>query len=101
MSKVINITDKLSLERPRIQIGDKSYEVDDSVEAVFKFQELSTQGNSEDTMTKAITLAIGEEAVKDLNIRKMSISNYKIITIAILSAMQGLEYEEVEKSFRD
>ena len=100
MSKVINITDKLSLERPRIQIGDKSYEVDNSIETVFKFQELSAQGGNEESMTKAITLAIGEEAANELNITQMSIANYKVLTIAILAAMQELEYEEIESTFR-
>lgn len=99
MAKVINITDKLSLERPTIVIGENSYPVNDSMETVLKFQELALDATVEN-MEKAIKLALGDAASKELNIKKMSIPNFKVLSTAILAAMQNIEYEEAESRFR-
>lgn len=98
MSKVINITDKLSSEKPSITIGDKSYEINDSMETVFKFEELASTGNK--GALDAIKMALGEKAYKELKVEKMSVANFKVLMIALLAAMQGLTYEEAEARFQ-
>ena len=99
MAKVINITDKLSSEKPKIVLGEKTYEVNDSMETVLKFQELA-QNSTTDNMEAAIKLSLGDKAAKELNIKKMSIQNFRVLTIAILAAMQNIEYEEAEARFQ-
>ena len=99
MAKVINITDRLSKEKPIIIIGEKQYEVENSVETVLKFEELALASTGE-SMTKAIEVALGAKALKEINPKKWQIDNFQILTIAILAAMQGLEYEEADKRFR-
>lgn len=99
MSKVINITEKLSNEKPVIVIGEKSYEVNDGLETVLKFEELVSDSTAEN-MVKAIEISLGEQAAIDLNIMKMNASNYKVLAIAILASMQGVTYEEAEGRFR-
>lgn len=99
MAKVINITDKLSLDKPKIVLGEKTYEVNDSMETVLKFQELA-QNSTTDNMEAAIKLSLGDKAAKELNIKKMSIQNFRVLTIAILAAMQNIEYEEAEARFQ-
>jgi hypothetical protein len=98
MSKVINITDKLSKDKPTLVVGDKEYEVNDSMEVVLKFEELASELTIEN-MEKAITLALGKDAVKDMKILKMSLQNFKVYMIAILAAMQDISYEEAEARF--
>lgn len=98
MVKVINISDKLDMTKPKIQIGDKQYVVDNSMKNVLKFEELSVIGKSE-SMMQAIKLTLGEKAVKEIGIADYSINNFKILTIAILAVMQGMAYEEAERGF--
>ncbi|WHH58486.1 hypothetical protein [Petroclostridium sp. X23] len=99
MAKIINITDKLSSEKPKIVIGDKEYTVNDGMETVLKFEELASD-SSADNMVQAIELSLGADAVKELQVRKMSISNFKVLTIAIMAAVQGIEYDEAAKRFQ-
>lgn len=98
MAKIINITDKFSNDKPKIVIGKKEFEVNDSIEAVLKFEELSNEG-SVDALKQAIKITLGEKAVDDFGINKISISNFKVLTVAIMAAIQGIDYEEAEKRF--
>lgn len=98
MSKIINITDKLSNEKPSLQIGEKLYHVNDGVTTVLKFEELATAGTT-GAMVEAITTALGEKASKELKIENMSIGNFKVLSIAIMAAVQGIEYEEAAARF--
>lgn len=98
MAKTINITDKLSSEKPVIVIGEKSYTVNDSMETVFKFEELAKSGN--EGMQKAMKAALGEEACEEIGIGNLSVGNFKVLTTALLAAMQGSTYEEAEARFQ-
>lgn len=98
MAKIINISDKLSNEKNQVQIGEKFYDVDDSMQAMIKFEELITGKQSIANMNKAIEVALGLEAAN--NTVKWSLKNFKVLIIAILAAMQDIEYEEAEKRFR-
>lgn len=97
MTKVINITDKISLEKPVIQIGEDMYEVNDTMGVVLKFQELVSDENN---VKIALELALGEEAAKKLGFETMRVSNYKVLITAIMAAMQGLTYEEAASRFQ-
>lgn len=99
MAKIINITDRFDNEKPKIKIGEKEFEVNDSVETVLKFEELANDGSIE-SLNEAIKITLGEDAIKYLNMNELSISNFKVLTIAVLAAIQGLEYEEAEARFR-
>ncbi|MGH0053667.1 MAG: hypothetical protein ACQ5SW_09790 [Sphaerochaetaceae bacterium] len=97
MAKVINITDKISVEKPVIQIGEDMYEVNDTMGVVLKFQELVSDENN---VKIALELALGEEAAKKLDFESMRVSNYKVLITAIMAAMQGLTYEEAASRFQ-
>jgi len=99
LAKLINISDRLSKGKPKIQIGEKQYEINDSMSNVIKFEELASASTSE-SMLKAIELSLGKAAVKEIGVQDWSISNFKILITAILAAMQDMEYEEAEKRFQ-
>lgn len=99
MAKIINITDRFNNEKPKIKIGEKEFEVNDSMETVLKFEELANDGSIE-SLNEAMKITLGEDAIKYLNMNELSISNFKVLTIAVLAAIQGLEYEEAEARFR-
>lgn len=98
MGKRLNISDKLTTGKPSIVIGEKEYEVDNTMESVIRFDE-TANSNDPDAMFKAIEVALGAKAAKELNVKKMSVPNYKILTIAIMAAMNDMDYEDAEARF--
>ena len=100
MAKIINISDKLSLEKPKLVVGDKIYTVKDGMDTVMKFEELAAASTA-DSLTQAIEISLGKEAADELDIKSWSLANFKVLTIAILAAMQGIEYDEAASRFQD
>lgn len=99
MAKIINISDKLSLERPAIQVGDKSYEVNDSLATVMKFEEMYGNGDTQG-MLECMKVALGESAYNELGFETTSFKNIRVWFFAVMAAMQDMTYEEVESRFR-
>ncbi|MHB8061254.1 MAG: hypothetical protein ACYDG2_01265 [Ruminiclostridium sp.] len=99
MSKIINITDKLSNENPSIQIGERIYTVNDGMATVLKFEELASAGTTS-AMVEAIATALGAKSAKELGVENMSIVNFKVLSIAIMAAVQGVEYDEAAARFQ-
>lgn len=99
MSRVVNISDKFSTELPVIQIGEKAYTVETGMETVLKFEEL-TSTESTDTIEKAISIALGDEAAKELNVRRMPMSNIKVLITAIFAAMLDVDYDVADARFQ-
>ena len=98
MAKIINISDKLSLEKPCIQVGDKTYTVNDSLETVLKFEEAYGDGDMT-SMLECLKVAIGPEAAAELNFEGMSFRNIQVWFLAVNAAMQDMTYEDVEARF--
>ena len=98
MAKIISISDKLSMEKPVIQVGDKSYVVNDSLETVLKFEELYGEGDIQG-MLECMKIALGEKAYNELSLEKSSFRNIQVWFFAVMAAMQDLTYEEVEERF--
>lgn len=99
MSKIIDITSKLSNEKITIKIGNKKYPINDGMEVVLKFEEL-VSAPTMDNMIKAVEISLGEEAVNEIDIKKMNIKNFKVLTTGILAAMQDMTYEEAVSRFQ-
>jgi hypothetical protein len=98
MAKIINISDKLSFEKPCIQVGEKTYTVNDSLETVMKFEEVYGDGDAQG-MLECLKVALGEAAYDELQFGKMSFKNIQVWFLAINAAMQDLTYEETEARF--
>lgn len=101
MSKIINITDKLSKGKPQVQIEDRFYPVNNSMLTVMKFEELIVAPTSQ-SLVEAIKITLGESAAQELGVSdlSMTLEDYKVLTIAIMAAMQGLEYDEAAARFQ-
>lgn len=99
MAKIINISDKLSSEKPVIQIGDKTYPVNDSLETVMKFEEMYTDGGDTASMLECLKLALGTKAYNEQKFEKQSFMNIQVWFFAVMACMQDLTYEEVEARF--
>ena len=100
MAKIINISDKLSSGKPCIQAGDKTYTVNDSLETVMKFEEMYSDQGDTQGMLECLKVALGDKACKELKFEKTSFKNIQVWFLAVMAAMQDIEYEEVEARFR-
>ena len=98
MAKIINISDKLSLDKPVIQVGEKTYVVNDSLETVMKFEESYGDGDTQ-SMMECMKVALGEDAYNEMNFGQMSFKNIQVWFFAVMAAMQDMTYEEVEARF--
>lgn len=99
MAKIINISDKLSLEKPVIQVGEKQYAVDDSLTTVMKFEEQYGDGDIQG-MLECMKTALGSAAYEEMSFETMSFKNIQVWFFAVMAAMQDVEYEELEARFR-
>lgn len=98
MAKIINISDKLSMDKPVIQVGEKTYSVNDSLETVMKFEESYGEGDMT-SMLECLKVALGSKAYTELKFEKMPFKNVQVWFFAIMAAMQDMTYEEVEARF--
>lgn len=100
MSKLINITDKFATEeKGQIKIGGKVYEVEKSVEAVLRFEEVAEAGSVK-SLVAAVEGALGSEAAEEIGVKKLGIANMKVLVAGLMAAMQDLTYEEATARFQ-
>lgn len=103
MSKVIDISAKLTNERPKLKLAeDKIYEIDDRKNTIIKLNREMKNVDMEDieVIDGMIALLLGDKAIKEIDEMGLSISSYQSIMIAIMSAITGEEYEVAESRFR-
>jgi len=103
MGKLIDISAKLTNERPQLKLAeDKVYEIDDRKNTIIvlnqKMQDSDINDlNALDDMFKVV---LGENAAKEINDMNLPISSYQAIMIAIMAGITGEEYEVAEARFR-
>ncbi|MBU5439500.1 hypothetical protein KQI42_15905 [Tissierella sp. MSJ-40] len=103
MSKIIDLSGKLTNERPKLKLAeDKVYEIDDRKNTILMMNQKMRSADIEDVefIDEMIEMLLGEKAAKEINEMNLSISNYQSIMIAIMAAITGEEYEVAEKRFR-
>ncbi|MCF6461498.1 hypothetical protein [Clostridium sp. Cult3] len=103
MSKVYDISAKLTNEKPKIQIAEnKIYEVDNRKNTILKMQQMLQKADIDDLdfLDEAIEMLLGEKAAKELAEMDLSIKNYQVIFVTIVAAIQEIEYEQAEGMFR-
>lgn len=100
MAKTIDITSRLTNERPVLKLGDgREYPVDNRKNTVLAIQAKIDENADGDSLDEVLKLALGEEAVKELNESDISFADYQIIFIAVLAGALGEDYEDVEARF--
>ena len=103
MSKVIDISAKLTNERPQLKLEeDKIYDIDDRKNTILilnqKIQDVDM--SNLEAIDDVIKITLGEKAAKEIDAMDLSISAYQSILVAIMAAVMGEEYETAEARFR-
>lgn len=103
MSKIIDISAKLTNERPKLKLAeDKIYEIDDRKNTIILLNQKiqDTDVNDVNAIDEMISVVLGKEAAKEIDEMNLPISAYQSIMIAIMAAVTGEDYEVAEARFR-
>lgn len=102
MSKIIDISAKLTNERPKLKLAeDKIYEIDDRKNNIIILNQ-KMQGediNDLSVMDEMIEIVLGKKAAIEINEMNLPIVAYQSIMIAIMAAVTGEDYEVAEARF--
>lgn len=99
MAKTIDITGKLTNERPILKLGEgKEYRIDNRKNTVLAIQAKMDEGDGSN-LDEVLELALGKEAVKEINESDISFADYQVILVATLAGAMGEDYEAVEARF--
>lgn len=99
-----NIANKLKAAKPQLVLSETDvYDINDDKNSVLMIDELLKKEDTFEGALDVFTLLLGEEAIKDIASKYDgifdSISQIRVVMIAMMAAIQGLEYEEVEARF--
>lgn len=103
MSKIIDISAKLTNERPKLKLAeDKIYEIDDRKNTIILLNQKIQDADVNDinTIDEMISVVLGEEAAKEIDEMNLPMAAYQSIMIAIMAAVTGEDYEVAEARFR-
>lgn len=102
MAKHIDLSSKLSNERPTITINGIVYKVNDEKSNVLKMnQQLKKQNVSElETVDKIISILLGENALKEIDAAGYGLKQYMTIFYGLIACVNDEDIEDVEKRFQ-
>lgn len=99
----LNITDRLQLEAPVLEIGTHSFTVDNSRDTMLAFDEKMRtlpEGTTEMSVyADAIRHFLGEEAAKEIDAMRLTLKGYRQVFLAIMALASEESLEETEARF--
>ncbi|BFH16502.1 hypothetical protein J6TS7_31070 [Paenibacillus dendritiformis] len=99
MAKTIDITSRLTNERPVLKLGEgKEYPIDNRKNTVLAIQAKMDAGDGSN-MDEVLEMMLGKEAVKEINESDISFADYQVIFIAALAGAMNQDYEVIEARF--
>ena len=98
-----NITDKLQLEQPVLEIGDHSFTVDNSKDKMLAFWEMIDNTPQDkrmiDFFEDGIRHFLGDAAMETITAMRLTVKGYEKVMIAVLSLAGEETFEETEARF--
>lgn len=99
MAKTIDISGKLTNERPELKLSeDKIYPIDNRKNTVLAIQ--NKLDNNPEAIDEVLEMTIGKEAAKEINDSDITFEDYQTIFIAVLSGALGEDFEVVSARFQ-
>lgn len=100
--KVIDISSKLTNEKPIIKIAEgMEFPVKNDKNTVLTVNQLfSADGNDVENFDKILKVLLGEKAVKAIDKLELPYQDYVTIIKGVTAAATGQEIEEVEQRFQ-
>lgn len=104
MSKIIDISAKLTNERPKLKLTeDKIYDIDDRKNTIIILNQKMKNSNVNDieAIDEMLNIILGEDAAKEIDEMNLPIIALQTIMVAIMAAVTGEDYEAAEARFRE
>lgn len=104
MAKTIDISAKLTSERPKLKLAeDKIYEIDDRKNTILKLTQKMKSADIEDIafIDEIIEMTLGKKVAKEIDKLELSMIDHQNIMIAIMAAVTGESFEVTEARFRE
>lgn len=104
MAKVIDISSKLTSERPKLKLAEgKEFEIDNRKNTVLIVEEKLRSTNLEEIrqVDEVLELLLGKDAVKEINKMDLTFADYQTIFIAVMAGASNEDFEVVEARFRE
>ncbi len=99
-SKVIDLTEKFTTERPIIKIGEKEYPVDNSTENVLALGNIDSSKSENEYILEYLNKTLGEKAVKEIDILKYPFNVLMELFYAVTSAITEEDIETIKTRFQ-
>lgn len=103
MAKTIDISGRLTNERPKLKLGEGlEFEVDNRKNTVFEVDQIAESSGTEDSnkMKQVMQLLMGEEVVEKIEGLDLSFEAYQYVFIAAMATATGEDIEVVEARFQ-
>lgn len=101
-AKVFDLTEKFTIEKPVLKIGQKEYQIDNSVENAMKLNSLDTTNKSENEyVLEFLTLALGEKAIKEIDFYKYPLGTLMEVFYVVTSALTEEDVETIKTRFQN
>lgn len=102
MARNIDLSNKLSNDRPTITINGVTYKVnDEKTNVLLMNQELKKEGNTEAEMVdKIITILLGKKALKEIDAIGYGLSQYMTIFYALVACVNDIDIEVAMQRFQ-
>lgn len=102
MAKTIDISGKLTNERPVLKLAEgKEYPIDNRKNTVLELNKKLDNSDLNDLrrVDEALELVLGKEAVAEINASDLTFADYQTVFMAVLAGALGEEFETVEARF--
>lgn len=88
--KVIDLTEELSSEKPKIKLGEKEYEINTSFKTILELDKVFKAKSSDMTfIQKFLNISLGAKAAQELLDLNLSVKSYKKIISVIGDEIKG------------
>ena len=103
MPKVIDISDKLTNDRPVLKLGGgKEYPIDNRKNTLLTLQKHMDNSELSDVekAEEALRFVLGEKAVAEINEMDLTFETYQTLFIATIAGALGEDFDAVEARFQ-
>lgn len=101
MAKHIDISAKITQERPTVTFCGKTYEVNNGKNNMLLLQQyMRGEHNDVEMLFHALELLLGKKATEELDGLDLPLDELQMVFIAVMAAASGEDYETAEARFR-
>ena len=101
MAKHIDISAKITGERPTVAFSGKTYEVDNGKNNMLLLQQYMTEKHSDvELLIHALELLLGKKASAEVDALNLPLNELQTVYIAVMAAAAGEDYDEAMARFQ-